>query len=82
MRARWQTHLESTLLRPVLLIDEAQEMHPAVLSELRLLAKSAPVRWTTPSGLARDHHLNNLLLRTALIGLAAFHRLLKAAGAK
>ncbi len=38
LRERWLAHLESTLLRPVLLIDEAQEMNPAVLSELRLLS--------------------------------------------
>jgi len=37
LRERWKGHLEATLLRPVLLIDEAQEMHPAVLNELRLL---------------------------------------------
>ena len=38
LRERWISHLEGTLLRPVLLIDEAQEMQPAVLSELRLLS--------------------------------------------
>ena len=38
LRERWITHLEGSLLRPVLLIDEAQEMQPAVLSELRLLS--------------------------------------------
>ena len=38
LRERWLAHLEGTLLRPVLLIDEAQEMHPAALSELRLLS--------------------------------------------
>jgi general secretion pathway protein A len=38
LRDRWQAHLENTLLRPVLLIDEAQEMSPAVLSELRVAA--------------------------------------------
>ncbi len=38
LRERWLAHLETTLLRPVLLIDEAQEMHPKVLSELRLLS--------------------------------------------
>jgi type II secretory pathway predicted ATPase ExeA len=37
LRERWLAHLEATLLRPVVLIDEAQEMHPAVLNELRLL---------------------------------------------
>jgi general secretion pathway protein A len=40
LRSRWLAHLESTLLRPMLLIDEAQEMSPAVLSELRLLAST------------------------------------------
>jgi general secretion pathway protein A len=38
LRERWIAHLEATLLRPVLLIDEAQEMQPAVLNELRLLS--------------------------------------------
>lgn len=38
LRERWLAHLEGTLLRPVLLIDEAQEMRPGVLSELRLLS--------------------------------------------
>jgi type II secretory pathway predicted ATPase ExeA len=37
LRERWNAHLQNTLLRPVLLIDEAQELHPSVLSELRLL---------------------------------------------
>jgi type II secretory pathway predicted ATPase ExeA len=40
LRERWFAHLESTRLRPVLLIDEAQEMTPATLSELRLLASA------------------------------------------
>ena len=40
LREKWQAHLDTTLLRPVLLIDEAQEMHPAVLSELRLLTST------------------------------------------
>jgi type II secretory pathway predicted ATPase ExeA len=40
LREKWIAHLEQTLHRPVLLIDEAQEMHPLVLSELRLLASA------------------------------------------
>lgn len=40
LRERWQAHFETTLLRPVLLVDEAQEMKPAVLSELRLLSSA------------------------------------------
>jgi type II secretory pathway predicted ATPase ExeA len=40
LRAKWEAHLDTTLLRPVLLVDEAQEMSPAVLSELRLLTST------------------------------------------
>jgi len=40
LRERWQGHLDSTLLRPVLLIDEVQEMSASVLSELRLLGST------------------------------------------
>jgi general secretion pathway protein A len=40
LREQWQAHLESTRRRPVLLIDEAQEMAPSVLSELRLMASA------------------------------------------
>jgi general secretion pathway protein A len=38
LREKWRHHISSTLLRPVLLIDEAQEMPATVLSELRLLS--------------------------------------------
>jgi general secretion pathway protein A len=38
LRQCWQSYIESTLSRPVLLVDEAQEMSTAVLSELRLLS--------------------------------------------
>lgn len=38
LREKWKHHIDSTLLRPVLLIDEAQEMQYSVLSELRLLS--------------------------------------------
>lgn len=40
LRQKWLSHLSSTLWRPALIIDEAQEMDPAVLSELRLLAST------------------------------------------
>lgn len=40
LRAKWEDHLQTTLCRPVLLIDEAQEMEPDVLSELRLLSSA------------------------------------------
>ena len=37
LRERWKAHVASTRIKPVLLIDEAQEMTPDVLSELRIL---------------------------------------------
>jgi type II secretory pathway predicted ATPase ExeA len=40
LRQRWQAHIDSALSRPVLIIDEAQEMRPQVLSELRLLSSA------------------------------------------
>jgi len=38
LRKKWLEHINLTLFRPVLLIDEAQEMNSAVLNELRLLS--------------------------------------------
>lgn len=40
LRERWLQHLDTALVRPLLLVDEAQEMHAAVLSELRLLTST------------------------------------------
>lgn len=40
LRERWLNHLESCRQRPVLLIDEAQEMGPQVLNELRLMSSA------------------------------------------
>jgi len=40
LRERWQTHIDASFSRPLLIVDEAQEMVPAVLSELRLLASA------------------------------------------
>ena len=41
LRDRWQTHIDASLSRPVLIVDEAQEMRPAVLAELRLLSSAS-----------------------------------------
>lgn len=41
LRARWKAHCQSTLLRPVLLIDEAQEVSSLCLTELRLLQSAS-----------------------------------------
>ena len=40
LRQSWQAHIDSALSRPVLIVDEAQEMTPPVLSELRLLTSA------------------------------------------
>lgn len=40
LRERWQEHIDASLCRPVLVVDEAQEMQPPVLNELRLLASA------------------------------------------
>jgi type II secretory pathway predicted ATPase ExeA len=38
LREKWHAHIKNTLFRPVLLVDEAQEMVSSCLNELRLLA--------------------------------------------
>jgi len=40
LRERWQAHIDAALVRPILIVDEAQEMVPKVLAELRLLAST------------------------------------------
>jgi type II secretory pathway predicted ATPase ExeA len=72
LRERWIVHLESTRRRAVLLIDEAQEMRPAVLSELRLLASarfdSQPLLCVV---LAGDARLTEKLRRDELLPLGS-----------
>jgi general secretion pathway protein A len=40
LRDRWQGHIDASLSRPVLIVDEAQEVIAAVLAELRLLSSA------------------------------------------
>jgi type II secretory pathway predicted ATPase ExeA len=72
LRERWLAHLESSRCRPVLLIDEAQEMTPQVLSELRLLASarfdSQPLLCIVIAG---DARLIDKLRREELIPLGS-----------
>lgn len=72
LRERWLSHLESSRCRPVLLIDEAQEMTPQVLSELRLLASarfdSQPLLCIVMAG---DARLIEKLRREELIPLGS-----------
>jgi general secretion pathway protein A len=71
LRERWKAHMESNLLHPVLIIDEAQQMRPEVLSELRLLA-SAPFDCATflTVVLCGDQRLGALFRQEELVPLA------------
>lgn len=72
LRERWLAHIDSTLLRPVLLIDEAQEMAPTVLSELRLLASTHfDSRILLSVVLAGDGRLLDKLRRDDLVPLGS-----------
>ena len=72
LRERWLAHLDGTLMRPVLLVDEAQEMHPGVLSELRLLSSAQfDSRHLLSVVLAGDGRLNTKLRRDELLPLGS-----------
>jgi len=70
LRERWKAHLASLRIKPVLLVDEAQEMRPDVLNELRLLS-SADLDATSLLTviLSGDARLPELLRREDLIPL-------------
>ena len=72
LRERWLAHLEGTRRRAVLLVDEAQEMSPQALCELRLLASarfdSQPLLCVV---LAGDARLIDKLRREELIPLGS-----------
>jgi type II secretory pathway predicted ATPase ExeA len=72
LRDRWMSHLQSTRRRPILLIDEAQEMSPGVLNELRLMASarfdSQPLLCVV---LAGDTRLTDKLRRDELLPLGS-----------
>lgn len=40
LRERWQAHIDGSLVRPVLVVDEAQDLTPKVLDELRHLSSA------------------------------------------
>ncbi len=72
LRERWLAHLDATLLRPVLLVDEAQEMNPKVLSELRLLSSMQfDSRTLLSVVLAGDNRLTDKLRREDLLPLGS-----------
>lgn len=72
LRERWLTYVDSTLLRPVLFVDEAQEMSPDVLNELRLLTSiQFDSRTLLSVILAGDSRLNDKLRRNDLLPLGS-----------
>lgn len=72
LRERWQAHIQSTTIRPVLLIDEAQEMPPNVLNELRLLSSTHyDSRTLLSTVLAGDSRLQDKLRRDELLPLGS-----------
>ncbi len=72
LREAWLVHLETKRRRAILLVDEAQEMSPAALSELRLMASaqfdSQPLLCIV---LAGDARLIEKLRREELIPLGS-----------
>ena len=72
LRERWLAHLDGTLMRPVLLVDEAQEMHPGVLNELRLLSSAQfDSRHLLSVVFAGDGRLSTKLRRDDLLPLGS-----------
>lgn len=70
LRERWKSHVATSRIKPVLLVDEAQEMKPDVLSELRILS-SAEFDATSllTVVLAGDGRLPDLLRQEDLVPL-------------
>jgi type II secretory pathway predicted ATPase ExeA len=71
LRRKWHAHMERSLTRPVLLIDEAQAMRPAALCELRLLTSAElDSRSLLTVVLAGDERLVDSLQTADLLPLA------------
>jgi type II secretory pathway predicted ATPase ExeA len=72
LRDKWHQHIECSLCRPILLLDEAQESCLPVLSELRLLASAElDSRCILTVVLAGDHRLGAKLDSPELLPLAS-----------
>jgi type II secretory pathway predicted ATPase ExeA len=70
LRDTWLTHIETALFRPVLLIDEAQDVRTDVLNELRLLASAdLDARVILTVVLAGDRRLQERLREIDLLPL-------------
>lgn len=72
LREKWHQHIDASLCRPALLIDEGQECAPAVLSELRLLSSAdLDSRSILTVVLAGDSRLKGKLESPELLPLAS-----------
>jgi len=72
LREKWQAHIDTSLLRPVLVIDEAQEMQPAVLNELRLLCSNRlDSQQLLTTVIAGDNRLVTMLSEETLLPLGS-----------
>jgi len=72
LRERWLAHIDTTTMRPVLLIDEAQEMPIKVLNELRILTSAQfDSRSILTAVLCGDGRLLEMLRRDELLPLGS-----------
>lgn len=72
LRERWRNHIKTTLFRPVLLIDEAQEMLTPCLNEIRLLGSvHFDSQCLLTSVLCGDMRLPERFRNTALLSLGS-----------
>jgi general secretion pathway protein A len=72
LRSRWSDHIASSLTRPVLILDEAQEALTPALSELRILAsKDLDARQLLSVVLAGDARLPERLRTAELMPLGS-----------
>jgi len=72
LRTRWSEHIASTLMRPVLILDEAQETLTTVFNELRVLAsKDLDSRQLLSVVLAGDARLPDRLRTAELMPLGS-----------
>jgi len=70
LRLQWKSHIKASHFRPVLLIDEAQEINEDVLNELRLLSSvDLDSRNILAVVLAGDNRLPDKLRQTNLLPL-------------
>jgi type II secretory pathway predicted ATPase ExeA len=72
LRQRWHQHFETALFRPVLLVDEAQEVRSDLLTEIRMLASSQlDSRQLLTVVLSGDHRLVDRLREEDLLPLGS-----------